>query len=38
MQIPISEYLETAYQPDCEYIDGEVLERNVGKWFHARVQ
>jgi len=37
-QIPVSEYLETAYQPDCEYIDGEVLERNVGKWLHARVQ
>jgi len=37
-QIPVSEYLESAYQPDCEYIDGEVLERNVGKWSHARVQ
>jgi len=38
IQIPISEYIETTYQPDCEYIDGEVLERNVGKWSHARVQ
>jgi Uma2 family endonuclease len=38
IQIPISEYLETTYRPDCEYIDGEVLERNVGKWSHARVQ
>jgi Uma2 family endonuclease len=37
-QISISEYLETTYRPDCEYIDGEVLERNVGKWQHARVQ
>jgi Uma2 family endonuclease len=38
IQIPVSEYLETTYHPDCEYIDGEVLERNVGKWLHARVQ
>jgi Uma2 family endonuclease len=38
IQIPVSEYLETSYRPDCEYIDGEVLERNVGKWQHARLQ
>ena len=37
-QIPVSEYLQTTYRPDREYIDGEVLERNVGKWLHARVQ
>jgi len=37
-QIPVSEYLESTYHPDCEYIDGVVLERNVGKWSHARVQ
>jgi Uma2 family endonuclease len=36
--IPLSEYLETSYRPDCEYVDGEVRERNVGKWEHARVQ
>ncbi len=36
--IPISEYLTTAYHPDREYVDGEVLERNVGKWEHSRVQ
>ena len=28
----------TTYHPDCEYIDGELLERNVGKWEHARLQ
>jgi Uma2 family endonuclease len=38
IQIPVSEYLESTYHPDCEYIDGEVQERNVGKWMHARVQ
>jgi Uma2 family endonuclease len=37
-QIPVSEYLESTYHPDCEYIDGVLLERNVGKWSHARVQ
>jgi Uma2 family endonuclease len=37
-QIPAAEYLKTSYRPDREYIDGEVRERNVGKWEHARVQ
>ena len=36
IHIPLSEYLETSYRPDREYIDGEVRERNVGKWSHAR--
>ena len=36
--LSISEYLETSYSPDREYIDGELRERNVGKWEHARVQ
>jgi Uma2 family endonuclease len=34
--IPLSEYLETSYRPDREYVDDEVGERNVGKWEHAR--
>jgi Uma2 family endonuclease len=37
-QISISEYLSTSYRPDREYVDGEVRERNVGKWEHARLQ
>ena len=36
--IPVAEYLNTSYRPDREYIDGEVRERNVGKWEHARIQ
>jgi len=36
--IPIQEYLGSTYRPDCEYVDGEVRERDVGKWEHARVQ
>ncbi len=33
----LSEYLETSYRPDCEYIDGELLERNVGEWDYSRL-
>jgi Uma2 family endonuclease len=36
--IPLEEYLGTSYRPDREYVDGEIRERNVGKWEHARVQ
>ena len=36
--IPIAEYLETSYRPDREYIDGEILERNMGSWEHSRIQ
>jgi Uma2 family endonuclease len=38
VNIPLEEYLATSYRPDCEYVDGELRERNVGKWEHARVQ
>jgi Uma2 family endonuclease len=37
-QIALSEYLQTTYHPDREYVDGELQERNVGKTDHARVQ
>src|SRR5258708_27611471 len=36
--ISVSEYLQTSYRPDREYVDGEVRERNVGKYEHARIQ
>ena len=36
--ISLSDYLRTSYRPDREYVDGQVRERNVGKWEHARVQ
>jgi Uma2 family endonuclease len=32
------EYLQTVYEPDCEFIDGEVIERNVGEYPHSRLQ
>ncbi len=36
--VQLSEYLSTSYRPDCEYLDGELLERNVGEWDHSRLQ
>ncbi len=36
--LALAEYLQTSYRPDREYIDGELRERHVGKWEHARVQ
>ena len=36
--IPLSEYLRTTFRPDREYVDGELRERNVGKFEHARIQ
>jgi len=35
---PIEEYLETAYSPDREFVDGTVVERHVGDRAHSRVQ
>ena len=36
--ISLEEYMSTSYRPDREYIDGELRERNVGKWEHSRIQ
>lgn len=36
--IALEEYLGSTYEPDCEYLDGELLERNVGKTKHALLQ
>jgi Uma2 family endonuclease len=36
--IPVSEYLRTTYRPDCDYIDGEIQERNVGERPHSFLQ
>jgi Uma2 family endonuclease len=38
LHIPLNEYLGIIYRPDREYVDGEIRERNVGKWEHARLQ
>jgi len=36
--VPVEEYLSTMYHPDCDYVDGEVLERNVGEHDHSDLQ
>ncbi len=37
--VPVEDYLAASYQDgDREYLDGEVLERNVGESRHAHVQ
>ena len=37
-QISVTEYLNTTYRPDRDYVDGEVLERNLGEYEHSRPQ
>jgi Uma2 family endonuclease len=36
--VPLEVYLKTSYRPDCDWIDGEVRERNIGEGPHAAVQ
>jgi Uma2 family endonuclease len=36
--IPVSEYLGTTYHPDCDYIEGELQERNLGERPHGLLQ
>jgi Uma2 family endonuclease len=36
--VSVDEYLSTSYRPDCDYVDGVVLERNLGEYDHAELQ
>src|SRR4030095_6194583 len=36
--VSVDEYLHTSYNPDCEYVDGEIQERNLGEIDHSRLQ
>jgi len=36
--IPVEEYLRTSYEPDMEYVDGQLVERSVGEHRHSRTQ
>jgi Uma2 family endonuclease len=36
--VTIEEYLSTDYEPDCDYVDGEIQKRNLGEFDHARLQ
>ena len=37
--VPLAEYLSTSYDPDVEYVDGVLVQRNVEigctRWFKA---
>jgi Uma2 family endonuclease len=36
--VPVEEYLRTAYEPDCDFVDGIVRERNEGDREHGQWQ
>jgi Uma2 family endonuclease len=36
--VSLAEYLKTSYRPDCDFIDGEVHERNPGEFDHSSAQ
>src|ERR1035437_9123393 len=36
--VSVDQYLTTSYRPDCDYVDGVLLERNVGEFDHGRLQ
>src|SRR3974390_623020 len=38
LQTSLADYLRNSYRPDCDYVDGEVQERNLGEFDHAAVQ
>jgi Uma2 family endonuclease len=37
-QVSLDEYLSTVYDPDCEFVDGELIERNMGESDHSALQ
>jgi Uma2 family endonuclease len=36
--ISVEDYLASCYEPDCDFVDGHIEERNVGELSHSRVQ
>lgn len=36
--VSLAEYIDSAYSPDREFVDGVVVERNVGERPHSRTQ
>jgi Uma2 family endonuclease len=37
-RVPVEEYLSTDYSPDVDYVDGELVDRNVGEKDHSKLQ
>lgn len=36
--VPLEEYLSTSYEPDCDYVDGQLEDRYMGTKSHAKAQ
>ena len=36
--VSVEDYLSTAYEPDCDFVDGELEDRNVGEKDHSKAQ
>jgi hypothetical protein len=36
--VPVEEYLRRTYNPDMEYVAGQLVGRHVGEYFHSRLQ
>jgi len=36
--LPVEEYLRRSYDPDMEYVAGQLVERHVGEYYHSRLQ
>lgn len=36
--VTLAEYLSHTYEPDCDFVDGVLEERNVGQKEHSRIQ
>jgi Uma2 family endonuclease len=37
-RMSVEEYLRTPFQPDVDFVDGVIEERNLGEWDHAGLQ
>jgi Uma2 family endonuclease len=38
ISVSVEDYLTASYDPDCEFVDGELVDRNMGEWDHAGLQ
>jgi Uma2 family endonuclease len=36
--VTVEEYLHTVYEPECDYVDGRLEDRNVGEYDHSLLQ
>ena len=38
MFVPVDEYLATSYEPPCEYVDGQLIQKALPTWQHGILQ